>query len=123
MGGIYVLGKDKKYSNTYLSPNLLYLHQQDINQMNIGMYLGRGPLVGGLWYRTSVGKGEKVLGSDAIIILLGIQQGLLRIGYSYDVTVSKLANASAGSHEISLGFQFECRPKKKKFRAIKCPVF
>ena len=25
--------------------------------------------------------------------------------------------------EISVGLQFECRPKKKRFRAISCPSF
>jgi type IX secretion system PorP/SprF family membrane protein len=122
-GAVIPLGRDKKYSNTYLSPGFLYRQQQDFNQLNLGTYIGKGPFVGGIWYRTSVAKGESILGSDSFIALVGIQQGIFKFGYSYDVTVSKLANSSAGSHELSLGMQFECRPKKKKFRAIKCPAF
>jgi type IX secretion system PorP/SprF family membrane protein len=123
VGAVIPLGKDKKNASSYIAPNILYVQQKEFNQLNLGMYLGKGALVGGLWYRTSVGKGSNFLGSDSFIILLGIQQGIFKLGYSYDITVSKLANSSAGSHEISLGLQFECKPKKKKFRAIKCPTF
>ncbi|MCW3464946.1 PorP/SprF family type IX secretion system membrane protein [Chitinophaga nivalis] len=35
----------------------------------------------------------------------------LRIGYAYDVTISKMASSQSGSHEISLGFTF---PNKKR---------
>jgi type IX secretion system PorP/SprF family membrane protein len=98
---------------TYISPNFLYQKQRDFQQYNIGFYIAKAPLVGGLWYR----------GSDSFIALVGLQQGIFKFGYSYDVTTSKLYNASAGSHEISLGLQFGCHPKKKRFRTIKCPAF
>jgi type IX secretion system PorP/SprF family membrane protein len=104
-------------STAFISPNIMYQQQQNFNQFNTGVYLGKGPLIGGLWYRFNT------VNSDAVMILVGIQQGRFKFGYSYDVTVSKLAYASAGSHELSFGFQFECRPKKKKFRTISCPSF
>ena len=98
---------------TYISPNFLYQKQRDFQQYNVGFYIAKAPLVGGLWYR----------GSDSFIALVGLQQGIFKFGYSYDVTTSKLYNASAGSHENSLGLQFGCHPKKKRFRTIKCPAF
>lgn len=98
---------------TYISPNFLYQKQRDFQQYNVGFYIAKAPLVGGLWYR----------GADSFIALVGLQQGIFKFGYSYDVTTSKLYNASAGSHEISLGLQFGCHPKKKRFRTIKCPAF
>ena len=98
---------------TYISPNFIYQQQRDFKQYNIGFYVAKAPLVGGLWYR----------GGDSFIGLVGIQQGIFKFGYSYDITVSKLANASAGSHELSLGLQFACHPKKKRFRTLKCPSF
>ena len=76
-------------------------------------YVKKGPLVGGLWYRNK----------DSFITLIGIQSDNLKIGYSYDVTISKLANATAGSHELSFQINFNCRPKKKTFRTISCPSF
>ncbi len=102
-----------RYSETSISPNVLFQKQQDFQQLNLGIYFSKGPLVGGLWYRNQ----------DSFILLLGFQQDLFKFGYSYDVTVSKLTNATAGSHELSFQMQFECKPKKKKFRTVSCPSF
>lgn len=100
-----------KYDNTYISPNILYRKQGDFEQMNLGCYFKKETIVGGLWYR----------GRDAFIMLLGVESGQFRIGYSYDVTISKLTNTTAGSHEISLGYQFTCKKPRAKFRPVSCP--
>lgn len=102
-----------RYSESSISPNIIYQKQQDFQQLNLGVYFTKGALVGGLWYRNQ----------DSFIILLGFQQDLFKFGYSYDVTVSRLTNATAGSHEISFQMQFECKPKKRKFRTVSCPSF
>ncbi len=107
---------------TYISPNILYQQQASFNQLNFGIYMLHAPIVGGLWYRGNFGKG-KLISSDSFIALIGLQKGIFKFGYSYDVTVSKLSNATGGSHELSFALQFECRPKKKRFRAISCPSF
>lgn len=100
-------------SETTISPNILYQQQQDFRQLNLGVYITRGSLVGGLWYRNN----------DSFIVLIGVQHGIIKFGYSYDVTLSKLTNATAGSHELSLGFQFSCRKPKPKYRSTICPSF
>jgi type IX secretion system PorP/SprF family membrane protein len=115
-------GKVDRDEGTYISPNLLYQKQASFNQLNLGMYVLHSPIVGGLWYRGNFGK-DKFISSDSFIALIGIQKGIFKFGYSYDITVSKLSNSTGGSHELSLGLQFECRPKKKRFRAISCPSF
>jgi type IX secretion system PorP/SprF family membrane protein len=102
-----------KQAETTISPNIIYQKQQDFQQLNLGVYLTKGILVGGLWYRNS----------DAFIILVGIQKGAFKIGYSYDLTVSKLTSASAGSHELSLGIQLNCKKPKPKYRPELCPSF
>ncbi len=96
-----------------ISPNILYQKQQDFQQLNLGVYVTKGALVGGLWYRNN----------DSFIILLGVQKGIFKVGYSYDVTISKLTNATAGSHELSLGFQFYCKKPKPRYRPGVCPSF
>jgi type IX secretion system PorP/SprF family membrane protein len=116
VGGIIPIDGSRDES-TYLSPNVLYQLQRDFQQLNFGMYIAKPPLVGGLWYRYSGKNG------DAIVVLLGIQQGIFKFGYSYDITVSTLSNASAGSHEVSMGVQFGCHPKKRRFHLVKCPSF
>ncbi|MFL5754137.1 MAG: type IX secretion system membrane protein PorP/SprF [Bacteroidia bacterium] len=103
----------EKGNESYISPNILYQRQQNFQQLNLGLYFVKGPIVGGIWYRNQ----------DAFIILFGYQTGSFKFGYSYDVTVSKIANATAGSHEVSFQLQLECRPKKKRFRTVSCPSF
>lgn len=98
---------------TIISPNILYQRQQAFQQLNIGMYITRGPIVGGLWYRNR----------DSFIVLLGIQQNAFRVGYSYDVTLSKLTNATAGSHEVSLSLVIPCKKPSRRFRTVDCPSF
>jgi len=102
-----------KGNQTFISPNVLFQKQQNFQQLNLGLYVTRGYIVGGLWYRNQ----------DSFIAVIGFQQHFFKVGYSYDVTVSKLTNATAGSHEISFSLQFECKPKKKKFRLVSCPSF
>lgn len=110
-GGIIPLSKGRYEDESYISPNVLYQKQGDFQQLNLGMYVKKGSIVGGLWYR----------GADSFIVLLGVEAGKLRLGYSYDVTVSKLTNASAGAHEVTLGYQFSCKPPAKKYRPGICP--
>lgn len=100
-----------------ISPNVLYMVQQNFQQFLLGLYVTKGPMVGGLWYRHTPSN------PDAMIVLLGVEQGIFKFGYSYDVTVSKLGVKTWGAHEFSLGLQFYCKPKKKRFRTISCPSF
>ncbi|MDI1354820.1 MAG: type IX secretion system membrane protein PorP/SprF [bacterium] len=103
----------EKGNESYLSPNILFQAQQNFKQLNLGLYYVKGPFVAGLWYRNS----------DAVIALVGVQNANFKAGYSYDVTVSKLAGNTAGAHEISVQIQFECKAKRKKYRTISCPSF
>lgn len=102
-----------KGNQTYISPNVLFQHQQDFDHLHLGVYINKGPLVAGMWFRYS----------DAFIVLVGFQHNSFKIGYSYDVTISKLTNATYGSHEISFSKQFQCKPKSRKIRGDSCPSF
>lgn len=113
-GAVIHLGRKTRFNDpAKISPNILYQRQQDFQQINLGMYFQKSPFVAGLWYRNK----------DAFIVLVGLQQGLFKFGYSYDVTISRLTNATAGAHEVSFAVQLECKPKKKRFRTINCPSF
>lgn len=104
-----------RYSDddVFVSPNVLYQQQAAFQQLNLGIYVQKGPIVGGVWYRNK----------DSFITLLGFQTKNFKFGYSYDVTVSKLSNASGGSHEISTQFLFPCKKRRPRFRTIDCPSF
>jgi len=100
-----------------ISPNIMYQQQGNYHQLNIGSYFTYAPFVAGLWYRHAFSN------PDAVIVSLGLQQNNLRIGYSYDYTVSSLSIAGGGAHEISLSWTFDCDQKSSRGRAIKCPSF
>lgn len=106
---------ESKYSqnDAKVSPNVLFRQQGTFQQLNLGLYITKGPFWGGVWYRNA----------DAFIVLVGLQNEQFKIGYSYDVTTSKLTLASGGSHEISMGLNFTCKPPRKKYRTISCPSF
>lgn len=118
---IFIGNKRQRKTNTgsYISPNVLYLRQGTNQQMNFGFYMGESPLNIGIWYR------QNFVNSDAFIILAGLDKEKWTFGYSYDISVSKLASFSGGAHEISLSFRFKCDQQKKKYkvREINCPKF
>lgn len=114
-GAAIPLGMRGKYgeAKTKLSPNILYQQQAAFRQLNLGLYVDHGPIMAGLWYRSR----------DAFIALIGFHTEHLKFGYSYDVTTSKLTTATAGSHEISLTLQFDCKKKRRRVRTVPCPTF
>lgn len=100
-----------------LSPNILFMQQGLFHQLNYGLYYQRQPIIFGLWYR------HFFEGSDAIILLVGFEYDKFKFGYSYDITVSELSNASGGAHEISMGLRFNCPQKRVRLHEISCPSF
>lgn len=90
--------------DAFISPNILVISQGPFGQINGGAYAGFGRFYGGVWYR------HAFTNPDAAIILIGFREGAFRIGYSYDLTLSKLASAPGGvggTHEISLTINFD----------------
>jgi len=119
-GALIPIEKKSRDNDARLSPNILYRRQGEFQQLNLGLYVQKGPLVAGVWFRGLLfGQTYR----DAFIATLGIQTDVVRVGYSYDVTISELTPSTGGSHEVSLGINFECRAKKKRMRAISCPAF
>jgi len=101
------LGGNKRGRSTFISPNLMYVKQGNFTQINAGAYFGFGSLFAGGWYRHTTSN------SDAIIGLVGMQKGVFKIGYSYDVTISNLAGNSGGTHEFSLVFNLDANRSTK----------
>lgn len=115
MGAEIPLGGKSKYNNTTsIMPNIIYQYQQGFQELNIGTYIKYGTFNAGAWFRNR----------DAFILTLGINTGTFKVGYSYDVTVSRLNNGvSGGSHEVSLGIFPKCKPPTRTFKTISCPSF
>ena len=118
------LARDQRRTNAFfgapiISPNIIYSYQGKFQMLNYGLYLDWSPFIVGAWYRQAI----TFENSDALVLMFGLQYQSLKIGYSYDITVSKLSNASGGAHEVTLDAQLPCPEKRKKVKPIKCPSF
>ena len=82
-----------------ISPNILYQHQGSFKQLNFGIYMIEKSFQFGGWFRDNID-----IRPDAIIFLVGFAREKFQLGYSFDLTLSKLSNYSYGSHEISVTF-------------------
>ena len=104
-------------SDFYMVVAGIYQQQGKWRQVNAGVYVVRIPLVLGTWFRHNFER------PDALIFLVGLTFNNIKIGYSYDYSLSNLQGQSGGAHEVSLAYQFNCMEKKRKIKAIKCPQF
>lgn len=98
---IEIIEGNKRRPSAFISPNLLYVRQGDFAQLNVGAYGQYGAFFLGAWFR------HVQTNSDAVIALIGVEEGIFKIGYSYDLTVSGLSGFTGGSHEISLGIKLD----------------
>ncbi|MFN4911662.1 MAG: type IX secretion system membrane protein PorP/SprF [Flavobacteriales bacterium] len=115
MGGTIPIGRRGRYSDgTTIKPAVIYQYQNGFQEFNIGAYLNYERLNVGVWYRNK----------DAMVFIIGVKADQFRVGYSYDLTVSRLGNGlTGGSHEVSFQYDLKCRKKPKNFRKISCPSF
>jgi type IX secretion system PorP/SprF family membrane protein len=113
-GGAFAEDTEPKF---YIAPNLLYQQQGEFHQLNAGIYIIRLPIVIGTWFR------HNFENADAVVALVGIDYKNLKIGYSYDITLSKLKSNTGGAHEVSVAWQFNCIEKRRKLRTINAPGF
>jgi type IX secretion system PorP/SprF family membrane protein len=86
--------------NIFVSPNVLVANQGRDVQINAGLMVGVSMFYFGPWFRYAFNN------PDAMILVVGVKKGKFRFGYSYDVTVSRLAGRTGGSHGLSLVFNW-----------------
>lgn len=112
--------KLKRYSNrrrpAYVTPNLLYSRQAAFQQLNVGAYFGYGNFFLGGWYRHAFEN------ADAAIAVVGVREGVFRLSYSYDATLSALRSVPGGlggTHEIGLSLNFgdSAELQRKRFKS------
>jgi type IX secretion system PorP/SprF family membrane protein len=95
---------------TFISPNILFVKQQEFWQLNVGAYMNVLQMFGGLWYRQTGSNGDSVIAS------VGVRSGIFKISYSFDYTISGLTIGSGGSHEVGISINFDkLLPKESKY--------
>lgn len=147
-GGYQFRLKDKRrrrYNGENITATFLYKMQGGFKQLDIGAYWSKNNLVAGAFYRgipvlndvsiNSTSQLDSVAtqvaddvyrNNDAVILMVGYKLNTLRIGYSYDITVSGLMKNSSGTHEISIAYDFNIRnprDRRRKRGAVSCPSF
>ena len=112
------MGANRTKLVEYLSLSMNYRHEAKYDQLDIGGYYFNKLINIGLWYRGIPFKTyNSALGnSESVAILLGFEvpKQKIRIGYSYDITVSNLRiNNTKGAHEVSLVYEFASKKRKE----------
>ncbi len=124
----FVLDKKGNKLTKYFSPTFNYKHEGRFDQLDVGAYFFKAPLNLGLWYRGLPLKhyAPGYPNVDAISLLIGVDVDKydMRIGFSYDVTISKLSvSNSFGSFELAIIYEYAKRSKKTRKVLISCPKF
>ncbi len=106
-----------------------YRSQERYDQLDLGAYFERDPFFAGIWFRgipLLKAYAPGYANNDAVALLVGFKVEDLRVGYSYDVTISRLAGHSGGAHELTLGYDL-VQPYKKRSatrrRIVPCAKF
>ncbi len=97
-----IAGTQINLGNRYfLSPAILFSGQGKINQLNFQLLGNIGTIYAGIGYRYWFEH------PDAVLTSIGVQYGMFRIAYSYDLTISGLAQNTGGSHELGVVINFD----------------
>lgn len=112
------------YAERSVSFAFNYKQQDPFSQLDVGAQLFLDPLVLGIWYRGMPTKNE-LPNNESFIGLVGVSlENGLDVGYSYDMTISKLGQRnSGGAHEISLTYTFlwgDEKSRNLRERVIPC---
>ena len=123
-GGYQIFKKGELLSpvDETISLAMYFRHQDVSNQLDLGVYWYKAPIMLGAWYRGIPFLSNDPRG-DAVAFLIGYKMDGIRVGYSYDFTISNLISSTGGSHEISVIYEFSFANKKKSRRLIPCSEF
>jgi type IX secretion system PorP/SprF family membrane protein len=102
-----------------------YYAQGKFDQLDLGGYYEFNPIVFGLWYRGLPLKSNhyNYPNRDAIAFLLGIKTGPYNVGYSYDITASRLGiGNTAGAHELTFSYNLAVKVVSKR-KIVPCAQF
>jgi type IX secretion system PorP/SprF family membrane protein len=103
-----------------LSPNFVFMQQQNIQQINYGLDVLYKDILAGIWTRH-----DFRFNYGNIIFTVGYSSSNLRFRYSYEFKLSRptIALTNLAAHEISLLIITDNRTIRNKHSAIKCPKF
>lgn len=112
----------------FISASFNLRTQEKYSQLDIGAYYFKKTITLGLWYRGLPLKNYKpgYPTRETLAALVGIEipDKNFRVGYSYDLTISRLGiNNTQGAHEVSMVYEIAKKKKKNKRVLVSCPKF
>ena len=124
-------GPIKRAKIAAVAPSFLYKRQGPFDQLDLGIHFYYEPMMLGFWYRgIPVQKQvDRYINQDALVFLFGFKYEDFAVGYSYDLSISKMGPTTGGAHEFSLTYEIfsKVSSKKKKPRRkdmfMPCPTF
>ncbi len=118
---------EEEQKDVSITPTAHYKFQGKSDQLDIGLYGIYDKVIAAVWYRGIPIKNydKKLPNNESMVIIAGFMSGSFSFTYSYDFTVSKLAQSrTGGSHEINLTYIHKHHPKTvKPMRRLPCPNF
>jgi type IX secretion system PorP/SprF family membrane protein len=123
-GAEFELGSNsrrRRYKDNWIiAPALLFQKQGKFSQMNYGLYASKNSVVCGLWFNQNF-----ELNYDSFILMAGFATRRLRIAYSYDYSITKLARTNTGAHELSFSFPISLSKnnRRRRVKAVHSPMF
>jgi hypothetical protein len=119
IGGVISVDKtDRKQAKISFEPNLIYIRQLNMNLFYYGTYFDIRDMSFGLFVRQVGG-----FHFDALIASYHLHLNKLSIGYSFDISLSRLLLHGWGAHELSFSYILPCDKKIRKYNTISCPSF
>ncbi|WP_310396526.1 PorP/SprF family type IX secretion system membrane protein [Hymenobacter sp.] len=111
------------------TPVAAYTRQGGSQRVETGLYVTASPVTLGAVYR-NIPALSRVETQHVLAVVAGVQAGGLRIGYSYDVGLSRLSADLGGAHELTLALRaFDRlenayrRLKRRVYPTAPCPAF
>ena len=111
------------------TPVAAYTRQGGSQRLETGLYFTAAPLTLGAVYR-NISLPGNVVAQHVLAIVAGVQAGGLRVGYSYDVGLSRLSADLGGAHEVTLALRAfdrlenaHRRLKRRVYPIAPCPAF
>ena len=116
-------------SEISFSPMASYTRQGGSQRTEAGLYFNAQPLTFGATYRNLIFANKE--GTQHVLAaIIGLQYGDFRLGYSYDIGLSQLAQDLGGAHEITFTIRaFDKaesayrRLRRRNYPLAPCPFF
>ena len=111
------------------TPVAAYTQQGGSHRIETGLYFTASPITLGAVYR-NISLPSSVSPQHVLAVVAGVQAGGLRLGYSYDVGLSRLSADLGGAHELTLALRAfdrlenaHRRLKRRVYPVAPCPAF